>query len=391
MISIGHARAVNGSARSATDRHEESSMRRPGSLIAAFLVGVTSAGWWLSGSGRGELRARDPAGADGADLRLLETAARTFESVAERVGPAVVFIETKRPAPDGKSVQEDSGSGVMLRLPGVDRPVIVTNAHVLEGVRENQVELRLADSRAFAPTRIHRDAGTDLAVLEIPIDDVQTAALAGDESTRIGQWVLAIGSPFGLTQSVSHGIISAKGRRQLGSSNSPQVREFVQTDAPINPGNSGGPLVSLRGEVIGINTAIASPSGSASGVSFAIPARLVRRAAVDLVKFGRVRRAFLGIEFPARFDAEKADALGLDGLRGACVMAVVAGSPAERGGLKSDDVLLEFNGTLLQDQDHLVSLVAVADLDRPTPIKIWRGRREVRLEMTLTEWTGDRP
>jgi S1-C subfamily serine protease len=210
--------------------------------------------------------------------------------------------------------------------------------------------------------------------------------MGDSDEVRIGQWVLAIGSPFGLMQSVTHGIISARDRRQVGVPGSMRIKEFLQTDAAINPGNSGGPLVNLQGEVIGINTAIASKTGSSSGVSFSIPINLVRWVTEELLAHGVVRRAFLGVQFPAQFPIDKAEKLGLPVPRGALVGHVHPDSPAARAGVKPDDVIVEFNGIAIADENHLINIVSKMPIGQTASVVVWRNRARQKLTTTLSTW-----
>src|SRR5207248_4609080 len=204
------------------------------------------------------------------------------------------------------------------------------------------ITVSLADGRLFHPSRVWADPESDVAVLRLDKADNLTAARLGDsDRMRVGQWVLAFGSPFGLNQTVTHGIISARERGQISLGSTIRIKDFLQTDAAINPGSSGGPLVDMRGEVIGINTAIASQSGSSSGVSFSIPINLARRVAKELLEKGAVARGYLGMQLAQTFDPADALRLGLDRVRGALVERVYADTPAASAGLRASDVVLQ--------------------------------------------------
>jgi serine protease Do len=239
------------------------------------------------------------------------------------------------------------------------------------------------------PLRSYRDSESDLAILQIP-DGGQPSAVWGDsESVKIGHFVLAVGSPFGLSQSVTLGIVSAKGRRDLSLTSDQSVtnQDFIQTDAAINPGNSGGPLIDMYGTVVGINTAIASNGGGNEGIGFSIPSNMVRRVFEQLVSHGRVRRAYLGVELDNDFNETTAKRLGLGRARGARIMRVYnqKNSPAVRAGLKPDDVILKFNGVEVLDENHLINLVSLSDIGVQVDLEVFRGRQMAMLAVTLMD------
>ena len=202
-----------------------------------------------------------------------------FESVAGKVLPAVVSVEAVKPPKSGSGKTkgaEESGSGVIVKSDVKAGYFVITNNHVVALSKNEQITIQLPDGRVFRPTAVHADPESDLAILSIDSPQaVPTATLGNSDNARVGRWVLAIGSPFGLNQSVTHGIISARDRGQVTLGNTIRIKEFLQTDAAINPGSSGGPLIDMNGDVIGINTAIASHIGSNSGVAFSIPSILV--------------------------------------------------------------------------------------------------------------------
>ena len=222
-----------------------------------------------------------------------------FDAVVAKVGPAVVTVDAVRtglPAgPKGKPTEE-SGSGVLVKLPGRSGTYAFTNNHVVGGAPASEVAVTLADGRVFRPDQVWTDPMSDVAVLKLSAPDLPTLTFGDSDRARVGQWVLAFGSPFGLQQTVTHGIVSARNRGQISLGDTIRIKEFIQTDAPINPGNSGGPLVNLSGEVVGINTAIATNNGANSGISFAIPANLARRIAKELLDTGAVHRGYLGAQ-----------------------------------------------------------------------------------------------
>src|SRR5262249_18885138 len=249
-----------------------------------------------------------------------------FEAVARRASPAVVAVEAIKPAPPrgGKRQSlEESGSGVMIRLTGVPEVLVLTNNHVVQDAAPRQITVSLADGRIFRPDRVWADPESDIALLRLGgVGNLPVAPLGDSDRVRVGQWVLAVGSPFGLNQTVTHGIISARERGQVSLGDTIRIKDFLQTDAAINPGSSGGPLFNLDGEVVGINTAIASHSGSNSGVAFSIPINLVKRVVRQLLERGTVARGYLGLQMAASFEPADALKLGLDRAQGALVEAV---------------------------------------------------------------------
>lgn len=319
-------------------------------------------------------------------IALLEQTGEIFGRVSDVVAPAVVYIEAKQRDKKGELYTEESGSGIIVRPDDLGRPVIVTNLHVVANAKPEEVEIILADGRVLTPTRILSDRDTDLAVLATDAADLPSARIGESDEVHVGQWVLAIGSPFGLMQSVTHGIVSAKDRRQLGLPQSMRIKEFIQTDAAINPGSSGGPLVNLQAEVVGVNTAIASHTGGSSGVGFAIPSNIVRRVVSELTKYGRVRRAFLGVEFPRSFDHEKALELGLPVARGALISGVPVNTPAQSAGVRTGDVVLEFAGRAVEDENHLINLVSATEVGKTVRLTIWRERQRIAIEVVLGDW-----
>ncbi len=240
-----------------------------------------------------------------------------------KVLPAVVAVEAIKPAKasvDGKGKPiEESGSGVIVRVDGKSGYYVLTNNHVIAQARPEQITISVPDGRVYHPVQVWADPESDIAVMSVNAPSLPTATLGNSDQVRVGRWVLAIGSPFGLNQTVTHGIISARDRGQVSLGGTIRIKEFLQTDAAINPGSSGGPLLDMHGEVIGINTAIASHNGSNSGVAFSIPINLVKRVAGQLVANGAVQRGYLGMQLAATFDGEGALKLGLDRLRGALI------------------------------------------------------------------------
>ena len=319
------------------------------------------------------------------DAELLETQGRHLRRLTDLLRPAVVHIDATKPLTRpraGRTTEDEAGSGVIAQLSGMT--VVVTNRHVVNRAALESIAIRLDDGRELHPIRLWSDAGTDIAVMQVEGDDLQPARLADGDTVRIGDTVLAIGSPFGLSQTVTLGIVSAKGRRDLNLGDGlVKFQDFIQTDAAINPGNSGGPLVNLRGEVVGLNTAIASNSGGSEGIAFAIPIPMVMFVARQLVEHGTVPRAYLGVALDKKFDQEEADRLGMVRPVGTRVETITRGAPADLAGMRPDDVILEFEGRPVEDDDHLMSMVGMTPLDSTVELVIFRAGERVPLRLKV--------
>jgi S1-C subfamily serine protease len=326
-----------------------------------------------------------PAGTD-----LLRLGDR-FEEVARKVSPAVVSVDSSKPAPannaNGKSrAIEESGSGVIVRMDQRPGLYVLTANHVVNQAKPEQITVSLADGRAFHPAQVWADPESDVAVLRLVADNLPTAPVGDSERMHVGHWVLAIGSPFGLNQTVTHGIISARERGQVSLGSTIRIKDFLQTDAAINPGSSGGPLVNLDGEVIGINTAIASQNGSFGGVAFSIPSNVVKRIASQLLERGSVARGYLGLQMAATFEPAEALKLGLDRAAGALVETVYADTPAATAGLKANDVILQVDTTPVRNENHLINFISTLPPGQHVRLHVWRERKSVTLEATVGDW-----
>src|SRR5207244_3292310 len=206
------------------------------------------------------------------------------------------------------------------------------------------------------------------------------------DSVRVGQWVLAVGSPFGLNQTVTHGIISARERGQVSLGSTIRIKDFLQTDAAINPGSSGGPLVNMNAEVIGINTAIASHSGSNSGVAFSIPINMAKRIALQLLEKGSVSRGYLGMQLAQSFEPADALKLGLERVQGAWVEAVYEGTPAAEAGLRANDVVLQVDDRVIRSENHLINHISTLPAGQKVRLQVWRERKTVTLDAVVGDW-----
>jgi S1-C subfamily serine protease len=314
-----------------------------------------------------------------------------FEHVARLISSAVVYVEAVKPPQASSSKKrpvEESGSGVIIKVQGRKGCFVLTNNHVIAHARPDQVTINLADGRLFHPNRIWADPESDVALLALEKETDLPAAVLGDsDRARVGQWVLAIGSPFGLNQTVTHGIISARERGQVSLGSTIRIKDFLQTDAAINPGSSGGPLVNLDGQVIGINTAIASHSGSNSGVAFSIPVNLVKRVMHQLLEKGRVSRGYLGMQLAQSFEPADALKLGLDRVRGAWVEAVYPNTPAATAGLRANDVVLQADNVVIRHENHLINLISTLSPGQKIRLHVWRNRQEMKLEAVVGDWS----
>lgn len=323
-----------------------------------------------------------PAGAES-----LIQSGQHISQVAAQAMPAAVHIQAVR-SEGGRKVEE-TGSGVIMRSAQTRGLFVITNNHVIRGAELNQINITTATGDIVNPLRVYRDAESDLAVMQIQDNGAPTARWGDSNSVGIGHFVLAVGSPFGLSQSVTMGIVSAKGRRDLSLTEDRSVinQDFIQTDAAINPGNSGGPLIDMHGTVVGINTAIASNSGGNEGIGFSIPSNLARRVFEQLVAYGKVRRAYLGVELDSNFDDQAAKRLGMPRARGARITRVYnnRSTPAAVAGLRPDDVVLSFNGVEVVDENHLINLVSLADIGSAVRIEVFRARQQQLVSVQLTD------
>lgn len=280
--------------------------------------------------------------------------------------------------PDRELKQQSLGSGFIIDKDGY----IITNNHVVEGADE--IKVKLADGREFKAKVIGRDPKTDLALIKITtlFKNLPVLHLGDSDRIRVGDWVLAVGNPFGLEHTVTQGIISATGR-VIGSG---PYDNFLQTDAPINPGNSGGPLINLKGEVIGINSAIIA---SGQGIGFAIPSNMAKNIIAQLKEKGKVVRGWIGVSVQT-VTPEIAQSFGLKEPKGALVGGVVNGSPAEAAGIKRGDVIIAFDGKEIKNMSDLPRLVAETQVGKAVDIKVIRDGKEVDLKITVAELTEER-
>ena len=269
-------------------------------------------------------------------------------------------------------VQQGAGSGFIIDGTGY----ILTNAHVVDGA--DSVTVHLIDNREYEAQVVGMDERTDVALVKIDAKDLPVATLGDSDSVQVGDWVLAIGSPFGFSHTATKGIVSALGRSLPEGTYVP----FIQTDAAINPGNSGGPLFNSKGEVIAINSQIYSRSGAFNGLGFSIPINVAKNIADQLKGGGKIQRGFLGIGLQ-RVDQQLAKSFGMDTPRGALVTQVLKDSPAEKAGVKAGDVVLSFNGKPINKAQDLPPLVAMSDINKDAELVILRDGKESTLAVTI--------
>jgi serine protease Do len=371
--------------------------------VALLLVGAVALGFWWGASARPMAQAemRQPVTAGAMAVIPVQATENVYSDdgpivrVVEKVKDAVVNIEAESDSqmpdeegwlpffhpPTGR--MQSFGSGFFIDAEGT----ILTNAHVLGDA--DQVVVRLSDEHEYEATIVGTDRETDLAVLRVSVGHkVPFIELGDSEHLKIGQWVVAIGNPFPrqrLDRTVTVGVVSGMGRSELWfGQDTPRYQSYIQTDAAINPGNSGGPLVDLSGRAIGVNAAIASPSGGNVGIGFAIPVSYVRAVLDELIAEGRVTRGWLGIQ-PAEITPDLAEAMELPNTRGVVVQTVVENAPAEKYGLKQGDVIVRFNNEPVIDVQQFMFLVAQTRPNTDVDLSVIRGGKTQSLTVRLTE------
>jgi len=292
-------------------------------------------------------------------------------------GPGLTIPELDSPADRGGAegmVQLGLGSGVIVRQDGY----ILTNNHVVDNAAE--LEVYLSDDTKYSAKVIGTDPRTDLAVLKIDATGLIATPIGDSSKVEVGDWAIAIGSPFGLAQTVTAGIISATKRTDQGIT---PYDDFIQTDAAINPGNSGGPLLNLRGEIIGINTAIASQGGGYNGICFAVPSNTASRVLSDLITSGTVSRGFIGVR-PTAMSPELAKQLGLPAdLKGALVETVTKGMPADKAGIRAKDVIVEIDGVAIKSDSAMRRAIGETKPGTTVSVKIFRDGKTLEVPVTV--------
>jgi Do/DeqQ family serine protease len=334
---------------------------------------------------------------DDKDLEKID-ARFLFKNVAGRVIPTVVYISTVVSLDDGERFEgeEDEpniwdrfrsrrartvGSGVVISKDGY----IVTNNHVIRGAVDDGIGVILNDKRSFEARIVGTDPTTDLAILKIDAVDLPSITIGNSDEVNVGEWVLAIGNPFRLRSTVTAGIVSALSRQvQISGESDSRLRidSYIQTDAAINKGNSGGALVNTSGELVGINTAIASQTGSYQGYGFAVPSNLVRKVVRDLIEFGEVHRALLGVSILG-VDYNRAQQLGLNSVRGVEIMELSEDGAAKKHNLQPNDVILSVNGQPVNEPNELQERIAVLRPGEEADLTIWRNEQIIQKNIVL--------
>jgi serine protease Do len=324
-------------------------------------------------------------------VAALERQSNALKMVVKLMRPTVVHIEAEKVEPAsvryGRPDQiEEAGSGCIVKLS--DQFYVLTNGHVIRSAKPEDITIRLADGRELHPQRVWTDTKTDVAVMSVNAPNLVPAKIGNSSQLEIGDFVLAIGSPFGLSHSITFGIVSATNRWDFKLGEGVEFQDFIQTDAAINPGNSGGPLINLRGEVIGMNTAIASNSGGNEGIGFSIPINLVMHIARQLIeRNGMVTRAHLGVQLDSKFSPAIAISVGLSQPRGARITGITPNSAASAANLQVGDVIVEYNGVRIDNDSHLINLVNLTEVGRDVPVVVFRNGKILELLVK----TGSKP
>ena len=376
--------------------------RRLAASVLVLLTVVFVAGWWLQSADAQAKASIIPAiDRSAAPLPRVGPVA-SYADVVSEVAPAVVTIRSERrvrataydegdaqdflrqffgnqaprmprPAP---RMEGALGSGVVVTNDGY----ILTNNHVVDGAQ--QITVELPDHRSFSARVVGTDPPSDLAVLKVDAANLPTVKLGDSDQTRVGDVVLAVGDPLGVGETVTMGIVSAKGRATGMTDDG--FEDFIQTDAPINQGNSGGALVNTRGELIGINSQIMTPSGGSIGIGFAVPSRMAENVMQQIIKTGHVRRGMLGVTVQG-VTSDMAKSLGLQDVHGAIVASVQAGGPAEKAGIQQGDVITALNGKPVNDSNSLRNEVAATSPGSRVTLDVVRDGRERKVDLALAQ------
>jgi serine protease Do len=331
--------------------------------------------------------AAPPSGAEQGPIATAQQLGVAFSHIAERVSPSVVSIQVEAKASQGMpqnmfpfpfggqqqepGVQKGSGSGMVLTADGA----ILTNNHVVENAQ--RIKVSLQDGRHFTGKVLGVDPATDLAVVKIDAKGLTPIKFADSDAAQVGQWVVAIGSPFGLDYTVTAGVLSAKGRGSLGAN---EIEDYLQTDASINPGNSGGPLVNLQGEVLGVNTMIIG----SSGIGFAIPSNLSKKVSQELLQKGDVSRAWIGVSYQ-ELTPELASSFGVQRTRGALVNEVVQGGPAAKANLRPGDIILDIQGREIKEGKDLLRAILLYPVGEKLSVTVLRDGQQQKLSVVTAE------
>ncbi len=368
-------------------------------FIAAFLGGLISLGGYLlfkpdspdqiktRRSGKNE---KDISKLTDYKVKKVEMPTFNFSEVSKEVLPTVVHIKTAVKTRRGgrmlpfkgfPEMRRGSGSGVIISKDGH----IVTNNHVIE--KASEIKVTLHDKRTFDAEVVGTDKSTDLAVVKIDAENLETAKFGNSDKLNIGEWVLAVGNPFNLTSTVTSGVVSAKARNLNLLGGGSHIESFIQTDAAVNPGNSGGALVNVEGKLIGINTAIASKTGQYAGYAFAVPSSIAKKVSNDIIKYGDVKRGYLGVTIQNVND-EMAEEYGLDEIKGAKIEDIMENSAADKSGLKPEDIIVSINGETIDNVPELQAIIGRKHPGDEVDVTIVRDGEEIEKSLVLRNRQG---
>jgi serine protease Do len=333
----------------------------------------------------------------------LQALNEAYHNIGKTVTPSVVYVQVEMSGGSESDSQEDpgqffhrffgpdfkfdmpkrgpevgAGSGVIITANGY----ILTNNHVVANAKKNGIKVQLFDTREFKAKLIGTDKYTDLAVIKIDAENLPVAAIGNSDDVEVGHIVFAIGAPLGLKSTMTQGIVSALGRNIGIIGDAYGIENFIQTDAAVNPGNSGGPLVNINGEVVGINSAIATTNARYQGYSFAIPLNLAKQVATDIIKYGKFRRGFLGVQIRA-VDAVYAKAAGLDKTKGVAVESVTKDQSGDKAGIEYGDIILTVDGKEVNSTQELQTTIASKHPGSSITLKIWRDKKAIEKKVTL--------
>ena len=327
----------------------------------------------------------------GVDKQRVKVPSFSFKGVSRKVLPTVVHIKTSVKVQGGQGrlpffegfprMRKGSGSGVIYNENGY----IVTNNHVVENASE--IKVTLHNKQTYNAEIVGTDESTDLAVIKIDAENLKPVEIGNSSKLAIGEWVLAVGNPFNLTSTITAGIVSAKARNLNLLGGGTHIESFIQTDAAVNPGNSGGALVNAEGNLVGINTAIASKTGEYAGYAFAIPASIVTKVADDIIKYGEVKRGFLGVSI-RNVNDEIADKKNLEEIRGALVVGLMNKSAAGEAGIQKGDVIISINGETINSVPELQAIIGQKHPGDEVKVTILRDGEQLTRKVTLTNENG---
>jgi serine protease Do len=361
-------------------------------LFAAVLIANFSSIKNLVAHSQVDFKTEPPVKSVNTDIKGLNDA---FVEISKAVTPSVVYIDvTTNPqkneqdknfqfffGPDFKMDEaptHGTGSGVIISKDGY----IITNNHVVKEANDKGIKVILTDKREFSAKLIGTDPNTDIAVIKIDADDLTVASVGNSDEVQVGQWVLAIGNPLGLNNTVTSGIVSALGRNINISGDTYAINNFIQTDAVINPGNSGGALVNINGAVIGINAAIKSNSGYYQGYGFAIPINIAKNAAEELIKSGKIERGYIGVAIKD-IDEKEAKGLGLNKPKGVLVQSVIKDGAGEEAGIKMGDIIMTVDGKEVDAANQLQTLIGSKRPGEQVNLSIFRDGKTIEKKVTL--------